>query len=578
MFKFRIPSLNNFQLKLFILISITSNFTFVYANSFLSESYFQVVAGAWKDAGYLSTNVFNDYLNEVQCKSLPQNTYACLKGLNDGLASIDMNWKLKIDGEEINPSTKIVFKTGIFIVVERKEDPILVFESAKASHDKNLQSLLARRKFWNSANITQTDLEAIKAFIFNSFAMHPLSDAFFASSFMSGYKSAYDPFASLQPIDLRKRLAELPDQPEFNWGINAIGIDGKLIVTKIELGSKGFFAGFKQFDQILKINNFPVESLNQGRIIEVISKPEVVFEILRKGQPLNLTIKGGAFSNQQKLESSIISWRGTNALRLTLRTFAADMSLCGAIYRKINEAKATYGIEGLILDLRDNGGGSVGFASCVNTILLGPDKKIMTEKFLDTTKPDEVTSTYSAFLISLNQWKPDDQTPLVVLVNGESASASEVTAGAIRYYKRGWIVGQRTYGKGSVNLGSIFDKNPKIYEYKTGAIFYQPDDTSNELVGIIPDFTVPIRLGATADEDFHIRNEDENIDQPFKRNEAVAPTRAELANKIKDCIDLNFLANKNKNLEGSSVTPDYQLWYSLEVLRCSKQNIESENK
>jgi carboxyl-terminal processing protease len=548
--------------------------TSVFANSFLTEPYFQIVAGAWRDAGYLTVNIFNDYLNEEQCKSLPQNTYACLKGLNDGLASIDMNWKLKLEGEELNPSAKIIFKSGIFIVVERKEDPILVFESAKASHDKNLQSLLARRKYWNSAIITKTDLEAIKAFIFNSFLAHPLSDAFFASSFMKGYKSAYDPFASLQPIDLRRRLAELPDQPEFNWGINAIGIDGKLLVTRIKLGSKGFYAGFRQFDQITKINNFPVESLNQGQIIEVISKPEVVFEVLRKGQPLNLTIKGGAFSNQQKLETSVISWRGTKTLRLTLRTFAADMTLCGSIYRKIIEAKTNYGIEGLILDLRDNGGGSADFASCVNTILLGPDKKIMTEKFLDSIKPDEITSTFSASIVSLNKWKLDDQTPLVVLVNGESASASEVTAGAIRFYKRGWIVGQRTYGKGSVNLGSIFDKNPKIYEYKTGAIFYQPDETSNELVGIIPDFAVPIRLGATAEEDFYIRNEDENIDQPFKRNEAVPPTRVELANKIKDCIDLNFLANKNKNLEGSSVTPDYQLWYSLEVLRCNKQNMD----
>ena len=112
---------------------------------------------------------------------------------------------------------------------------------------------------------------------------------------------------------------------------------------------------------------------------------------------------------------------------------------------------------------------------------------------------------------------------MAVLLNGQSASASEATAGALRDYNRAWNVGRLTFGKGSVNVAQPFSKNVRFDAYLTAAIFYQPNYTSNEFIGIIPDFDIPARLGASAVEDFYIRNQDINPNLPYKKNESVIP-------------------------------------------------------
>lgn len=557
------------SMRFLLKILIISKGMFAFAIDPLINENIHTAAQSWLETGYLTDSVLKDFLNEDKCNATSKNTYACFNGLKNAVAAIDSNWTLKWPAWEIEPSTKIIFQSGTILIVETKETKVAIFNSKQKSFELKMKTLLDEKKYWSSAKLKQTDLENLSSFLTKSCFDTPLKNALFASEFMNGYKSSYDPFASLIPIELETKNRTQTSKPSMRWGIDVNYIENKLIVTDIDLDSNAFWAGFKQFDQILKINGIAIEDMTQGELSELLTASHVSFEILRNNNIMNLALNNIKVLRKPKFESSIISWKGANTLRITLRSFSGDLALCKNISQTIADSKKQTNIQGIILDLRDNSGGYIDFAVCINTLFLGNSIKIMTKKFLDASTPDEETLTHNRFYSFWNKLEIDDKTPLAVLINGNSASASEVTAGAIRDYARGWLIGQKTFGKGSVNGASSFIKNDKILEFNTIAVFYQPGGTSNELVGIIPDFTVPLRIGATSEEEFVIRNQDENIDLPFKNNEAVSPPRPLLAAKIKNCINYTFMNEKNSKLQGGSVVPDYQLWYGLEVLRCN---------
>lgn len=528
----------------------------------------RIIAEAWRDAGYLSQNVFQDFLNAKECLQDNKTRYACLHGIDEGLRAINSSWQLQTDNLPSQLSTT-VFSGKHFQIVEKKTEPLYLFRSAKTRFELQMQGLKVKRQAWGELQFQQSDIDEIKKYLLVLFDKNNLIDAYFTSRFLNAYKSAFDPFASIEPKDLQIRMSRLPGEPRFNFGITARVIDNKLLVTEIRLGSAAYWSGIKQFDEIITMNGFSVRDLTRGDISKIIYSKIIDLKVRRDGKWIKIQFANEMGESQPKLESSIILWRGQKYLRFSLNSFAADLSLCQSMGREIQTQKASGDLGGIILDLRDNGGGFIRFAKCVNSLFLGPDKMIATEKYLDTNMPDEKINTFPLATTQFFNLLGDQEMPLVVLINGQSASASELTAGAFRDYQRAWLVGQRTYGKGTVNVPVDFAKNAKIIEYKTGSIFFQPNNTSNELVGIMPDFEVPSRLGATEEEEFVIRNEDENLDQPFKRNNVQMPQRQAEATIIKNCIDEKFLQSKSEQLSGSSIPPDYQLFYALEVLRCN---------
>ena len=133
-------------------------------------------------------------------------------------------------------------------------------------------------------------------------------------------------------------------------------------------------------------------------------------------------------------------------------------------------------IEGLIIDLRDNGGGSLKEASQLTGLFLksGPTVQIKTKYRLTRLYDDDPSIDYSG--------------PLIVLINRMSASASEIFAGAIQDYHRGVIVGTRSFGKGTVQeLQPLGKGRLKL----TSAKFYRVSGESTQNLGIVPDLKYP---------------------------------------------------------------------------------------
>jgi carboxyl-terminal processing protease len=553
-------------LKSILFLSLISSLM-VYAESSLEIPAVKIIAEAWRDSDYLSENLYQDFLNKKECQINTKTTYACLHGLNEALIAIDNHWKLVL-GDEAKKYQDFIFKGKVFNIVAVTTEPIYLFQSAKNRFEKQMQELKTRRELWSQIKYTQKDLDSLKRFLNKYFKQNILIEAYFISRFLNNYKSAFDPFASIEPKDLQARMRALESEPQFNFGITARVIEEKLLVTEIRLESAAYWSGIKQFDEILSINGYSVSELTRGDLGKIVLSKQIRLKIRRDLKLMILEFANEMGQSQPKLSQSLVFWRGSKYLKFTLNTFSAELNLCQDIARAIQKQKDDGGVSGIILDLRDNGGGLIRFAQCVSTLFLGSQKLVATEKYLDARFPEEPIYTFPSRTIDFFNLNGDLNSSMVVLINGYSASASELLAGALRDYQRAWIVGQRSYGKGTVNVPTDFIRNPRIVEYKTGSIFYQPNNTSNEMVGILPDFEVPSRIGATEEEEFVVRNEDENLDQPFKRNEVQLPTRKNEIIHIRKCIDDKYLQEKSNSLSGSSIPPDYQLFYALEVMRC----------
>jgi carboxyl-terminal processing protease len=148
------------------------------------------------------------------------------------------------------------------------------------------------------------------------------------------------------------------------------------------------------------------------------------------------------------------------------------------------------GIDGLLIDLRNNGGGSLAEAIDLTGLFIkeGPVVQVKTSAGrIDILADDDKQIAYGG--------------PLVVLTNRFSASASEIFAGAIQDYQRGVIVGESTFGKGTVqsvvDLNKILTNSERVGELKlTFQKFYRVTGSSTQHKGVTPDIKLPSALGS----------------------------------------------------------------------------------
>lgn len=532
----------------------------------LSIPYYKTVAESWRDNRYGIDNLYKDWLNLRNCQA---NSVACMNGLGAGFASIDLDLKIKHSSEVLLSSEKVIKNLGQFIIFESTE-AVVNLQASKSVVFKRMQE---RKKnaiaVGKTIKWTARDIEEIKVFISQKLANNPLYGALFTATFLDEYKKTSDPFGSVVPKDLWRRLFGMSEEKNMKMGITASSVAGKFRVLKVDLESPAFWAGIRFWDEVLEVNKIPIDTLKGKDMGSLLNQDIVSFKILRAGTTLQIDVENKE-SIEKKVSFSLIQWKNRNVLRIDLRTFIAEFNLCRSISQTIESYKSRYELAGLILDLRNNGGGAINFGQCLSSIFLKENQVFLKEISLIDPAQNFTYLTFPTSAMVANGLVRQSEIPMAVIVNGKSASCSEAMAGALRDYERAWIVGQLTYGKGSVSGSSQWPQSNQFLEYKTTGLFYQPNTTTNELVGVIPDFIVPSRHNGTDDEDFYIRNQDENPELPFKRNEAVVPPRLNKAKEIETCVDKNDLAVRANQSFGSAAPVDNQLFYALEVLRCDK--------
>ena len=278
-------------------------------------------------------------------------------------------------------------------------------------------------------------------------------------------------------------------------GIEVTMEDGFVkVVTPVD-GSPASKAGIQAGDLILKIDETFVKGLSLGEAVELM-RGEIGSEI-----ELMVLSDGDDKPHQVTLERDKIQLHSVKSRMLEpglgyLRISQFQNNTGDDARKALDKLAKEDTLRGLVLDLRNNPGGVLGGAVEVADLFMDNGLIVYTQGREKSSRSD-----FNA--------KPGDRLngmPMVVLVNGGSASASEIVAGALQDQGRAIVVGNRTFGKGSVQtvLPLSKDKALKL----TTARYYTPDGRSIQAEGIEPDIAVDVVTKLEVREDMQVREAD----------------------------------------------------------------------
>jgi len=286
-----------------------------------------------------------------------------------------------------------------------------------------------------------------------------------------------DPYTSF--LDPKQASVARQDITGSFEGIGAI-VDmkeGKLVIVEVIEGQPAEKAGLKSGDIILKVDDKPIENMTLLEAVLLIRGPKgtpVKLTVYREGleEPFEVTII------RQRIEIPTLSYKMLDGkiAYIKLREFneIASEKLKEALRELIPQKPV-----GIILDLRGNPGGLLSVAVEVASQFV--DKSPI---LIERTKSGQE----KLFKAVPGGLATDPSIPLVVLVNGASASASEIVAGAIRDHGRGILLGEKTFGKGSVQQPFTLKDGSELRV--TTARWFTPSGTAIHGKGLTPDIEV----------------------------------------------------------------------------------------
>jgi carboxyl-terminal processing protease len=292
-------------------------------------------------------------------------------------------------------------------------------------------------------------------------------------SIKGGVYSLGDPYTSFSTPDENKDFFTSLDGLYEGVGIEIDLIDGKVMVIAPLEGSPAAVAGISPKDEILAIDGKPVAGLDLNEVLSLIKGPKgstVVLTIIRgKDKPKDFTI----VREVVKIKSVQLSFEGDIAI-LKITKFGTDTEkLFNTAVNQILQKPA----KGILLDMRNNPGGFLDTGVKVANEFL-PGGLIVEERFKDG-KVTPFSADGKGKLAKI---------PVVILVDGGSASAAEIVAGALRDNQRAKIVGEPTYGKGSVQEIDEFPDGSALRI--TIAHWYTPGGISISEGGLNPDIVI----------------------------------------------------------------------------------------
>ena len=296
---------------------------------------------------------------------------------------------------------------------------------------------------------------------------------------IQGMVHSLDPHSSLLPLEDYEDL-QIDTKGKFTGiGIHITMQDGFVTVISPIEDTPAYRAGIKARDRIIKVDGKTANDLREA--VKMMRGPKgttVVVTILREGikKPLEFELVRDVIPIQSVKQ--VILEPGYGYIRLSNFTGTSTKELEQALDKLENSNMA---LKGLVLDLRNNGGG-----------LLDQSIKV-TDLFLDEGKILSIKGrnkkNTKVFKASASRIKRDY--PMVVLINGGSASASEIVAGALQDHKRALILGTTSFGKGSVQTVETLRDGSGLK--LTIARYYTPKDRSIQAKGIEPDIYLKAR-------------------------------------------------------------------------------------
>jgi carboxyl-terminal processing protease len=322
--------------------------------------------------------------------------------------------------------------------------------------------------------------------------VEPVEDKKLITEAINGMLTGLDPHSAYLDQEAFREL-QVGTQGQFGGlGIEVGMEDGFVkVISPIE-DTPAFKAGVKPGDLIVKLDDTPVKGMTLNDAVKRMrGKPntQITLTITRKGEsaPIIVTLTR-AIIKVQSVKSKMIE-PGYVWVRVSQFQEATAENMVKHIDGLFKQGQ----VKGLILDLRGDPGGLLHGAVAISSAFLPPKSLVVStdgraedarKKFY--ASPDDYARRGEDVLKSLPQ--AVKTVPMVVLVNGGSASASEIVAGALQDHKRAKVIGTQTFGKGSVQTIMPLGNNTAIK--LTTARYYTPGGRSIQALGITPDIIV----------------------------------------------------------------------------------------
>ena len=366
---------------------------------------------------------------------------------------------------------------------------------------------------------------------------------------IDGMLSSLDPHSGYLPPESFEDMQVDTKGAFGGLGIEVTQEDGFVKVVSPMDGTPAFKAGVEAGDFITHVDSEPTLGLTLAEAVDKMRGPvgsEITLTIVRTGEiePLEIVIERDVI----KLTAAKVRSEG-NVIIVRVTTFNEQTTpnIKEGIKKQIDNLSGMGNVDGFIIDLRNNPGGLLSEAISVTDMFLEKGEIVSTRG-----RDLEDGERYNARSGDLAEGKP-----IVLIINGGSASASEIVAGALQDHNRAIVMGTKSFGKGSVQSILPIGKEGAIR--LTTARYYTPSGRSIQALGVAPDIIVEQRPRV---------REESSDDKKERKRLTESDLRGALSNDSLSEEEKEQLELERRNQEKSDAIKkeDYQISYALDIL------------
>lgn len=371
---------------------------------------------------------------------------------------------------------------------------------------------------------------------------------------INGMLTSLDPHSAYLDGSSLQRLETMIDGNYSGLGLSVVMEDGAVKVVSPFKGSPAEKAGVKAGDYITHLDGALYFERDLDEAVAKMRGPagsSIRLTIFRAGrqEPFDVTVTRGV------IELEPVTWEVKDQVGvISVNEFSRDVGrdVAGAVQTMRKQAAGSGGLKGLVLDLRSNPGGSLDEAVALSDLFLSQG---------DIVSQRGRVASENALFRAETVFRGDvaRDLPLVVLIDAGSASASEIVAGALQDHDRAVLMGERSFGKGSVQSLIGIDRTSAIK--LTTARYFTPSGHSVQEGGIDPDIRVP----QLSDPDARLRAE-RTIRESDLRGHLINEVSLDDKKLETDRKDDPRFTQTAEELKAKGIE-DFQLHYAIQTLR-----------
>ncbi len=536
----------------------------------------KTLAEYWNETGIQLKTESARYLNNKNCKLHSSNFVGCIAFANTVLSAGEkklmlLPTTLQQPGDQTLNTPATFGSLNILDTSKRTTEDVSKLTQAQIKQ-KNKESIDNRYKALASlhAKSDAIDFDSLREWLIQQPRKDTISESVIAADAINNYLShAADPHTYIQPGELMRERTS-PKQAPSLIGIGVLlntTTDNRVIIENPIHGGPAHKAGIRSRDEITAVNGEAVSNFikNVPQKILGAEGSTVELTIKRKNEVFNVKIVRKKVIHNN-VESRIVGEGLRRVVVITVGSFIEGTckDVLSSLYEAIN---GTEKFNGVALDLRNNPGGLLQEGLCISAVFSPINKLLASVRNLNGELENSYYNNAKATFYGI---------PMVVLINAGSASASEIVSGSLQGNEAAWIVGERSFGKGTVQAIGELASNNKVYLAKTIQRFFVPanpqgDERSNQIVGITPDINATFKPDATEDELVRNREEDMYANAVTHVGVKWKSSRPQRLAAMQSCVSRTGMAKDFHNNPRDLVfKPDYELLVAQDTIACDQ--------